>query len=223
MASEGLEANDAAHRQTNKILGDATVAMHLGQKPGVMLALDFPGGTPNQKAELWSASVRYYHLFEKNADLAQKAVKGAILFYKGMNITGHQCVAKTDECLTPSHGPIWWRAVLSLRATTAELVGKGGDLKVLHDLVLDFLEGWTSLHSLGEVPSGPREGEVVLPGSRYGGGVGDQVTNVCHQLITRGTVVSKVGPKFFDLHFQDTAGAALCRQLLDKGVASAPT
>jgi hypothetical protein len=208
-------------KQTNKILGEATVAMHQGKKPAAMLPLDFKGGTPNQKAELRSALVRFHHFFEPNAELARQAVKGAIQFFQGMKITGHQCVAKTDEALTPSHGPIWWRAIMSLRATTAELVGRGGELKKLHDLVLEFLEGWTSLHSLGEVPSGPRRGEVVLPGSRHAG-QGDQVTDVCHQLITRGEVLSSTGPKFFDLKFQDTAGAALCRQLLQSGVGFGP-
>jgi len=212
--------------QTNRINGDATVRMHLGLKPapGTVLPLSV-AGTPNHKLETRTVRFRYYHLVEKDAALAKQSLTDLTQFFEAMRDKGFMSMGLANEVLTNSHAPIWWRAVMSARVTTVELAGRGGQYQKLHDLVAEFIENWTSLNSLGEVSSGPRRGEVILPGSRFNGVPGDQVTNIIHQIITRnGNVISEAGPQFFKLdpEAQDRAGAALAMELFKKGIGFGP-
>jgi hypothetical protein len=211
--------------QTNRINGEATVRMHLGLKPNPDTVLPLSvGGSPNHKLETRTVRLRFFHFVEKDPALQKQSVTDLIQFFEAMRDQGFQSIGSADEALTNSHAPIWWRAVMSARMTTAELVDRGGRYQVLHDHVAEFIEHWTSLNSLGEVPSGPRRGEVILPGSRFNGVPGDQVTNIIHQLITHGEVISKAGPKFFKLdeEAQDRAGAALAMELIKKGIGFGP-
>ena len=207
--------------QLNKVLGANTVQFHLDStmpNPGAA-DIDQTGGTPNQKAERWANRIALYHFVQPDTAKAKQALDGTIELFEGQLTRGHQCVGNEDETLTLSHAPIWWRAVLSLRITSNLLAGKGTDYAHLEQLVLDWLEYHTSLNSLGEIASGPRAGEVWVPGARtkLNGGEQntDKVTNVIHQLMTTDTNTFKVGPKFFTLAQDrpDTAGAALAQKI----------
>lgn len=212
-------------QQLNRALGQNTVQFHLdGKMPNPQVVdIDKGGGTPNQKTERWANRIAFYHFVQPNAAKAEQALQGTLAHFQGMVDKGHQCVGDTDEALTLSHGPIWWRAILSLRITSQRLAAeKGGRFKDLEQAVLDWLEFHTTLNLLGEIQSGPRRGEVWLPGARSKESdqpETDKVTNVIHQLLTTGNVISKVGPKFFKLSqdAQDIAGAALVR-LIQGGI-----
>ena len=207
--------------QLNRALGENTVQFHLdGTMPNPrVVAIERVGGTPNQKAERWANRIAFYHFVEPDADRAERSLQGAVELFQGQLVTGHQCIGATDEALTLSHAPIWWRAILSLRLTSHRLAKeRGGRYGLLERLVLDWLEFHTSLNRLGEIASGPRRAEVWLPGARTretGDPSTDRVNNVIHQIITRGRVVSRTGRSFFVLtqKAQDRAGAALARQI----------
>jgi hypothetical protein len=254
-------AGSQGSQQLNKLFGANTVAFHQqyplpslkptpAAKAGLPAvgAINSSGGTPNQKAERLANRIAVYHFVQPDAGEAASAVADAIGFFQGQLRTGHQCIANADEALTASHSPIWWRAITSLRATTSALANRGGDYATLAQCVLDWLQFHTSLNALGEIPSGPNAGKVLLPGSRWksamavpgdpdnacgrftpdGGGQGgypkdpltDQVNNIVHQLITTGTVPWSLPGKFFVLRSEapDLAGVALAKQLVDSGV-----
>jgi hypothetical protein len=176
-------------------------------------------GTPNQKTERWANRIAFYHFVKPDADKAARSLQGTLDHFQGQLSTGHQCIGGTDEALTLSHGPIWWRAILSLRLTSHRLAAeRGGRFKDLEQLILDWIELHTTLDTLGEITSGPRRGEVWLPGARSKESddpTTDKVTNVVHQIITRGAVISQAGSQFFTLtqDAQDRAGAALAKKI----------
>ena len=208
-------------KQLNRALGENTVQFHLdGTMPNpAVVEIEKGGGTPNQKTERWANRIAFYHFVEPDADKAKQALQGTIQLFEGQVAKGHQCVGATDEAMTLSHAPIWWRAILSLRITSNRLAKeRGGPYKDLEQLVLDWIEYHTTLNTLGEIPSGPRQGEVWLPGARSKEGANlntDKVNNVIHQIITRGQAISKTGPQFFVLSQDapDRAGAALAKQI----------
>jgi len=248
-------------QQLNKLLGANTVAFHqqyslpslkttAAAKAGLPAigAVTSTGGTPNQKAERLANRIAVYHFVQPDAGQAASAVADTIDFFQQQLNTGHQCIFNADEALTASHSPIWWRAITSLRITTSVLAGRGGDYAELAQCVLDWIQFHTSLNVLGEIPSGPNAGKVLLPGSRWksasavpgdadkacarftpdAGSQGgypkdpltDQVNNVVHQLIKTGTVPWSLPGKFFVLRQEapDIAGVALAKQLVDSGV-----
>jgi hypothetical protein len=237
--------------QLNKQLGANTVQFHTAYplpnlkctggscslpNPG---AINSTGGTPNQKAERYANQIAFYHFVSPDTTRGQKAVSEAIAFFQGQaKQTGHQCVFGADEGLTPSHGPIWWRALTSLRITTAVLASRGGDYATLESSVRGWILGHFALCALGEIPSGVNAGKVLVPGSRWknpdpknpwfaqkvsGGsgypkdkGLTDQVTNVVYQLIKTGSVPWTLPAGYFTLsqNKADIAGAALAKQIL---------
>jgi hypothetical protein len=214
--------------QLNKVLGANTVQFHIdGTMPNPGAAdINQGGGTPNQKTERWANRIALYHFVQPDAGKAKQALAGTIDLFEGQVARGHQCVGDEDEALTLSHAPIWWRAILSLRITSNRLAGRGSDYAHLEQLVLDWLEHHTSLNALGQITSGPKQGEIWVPGARTklgngngngngGGKKTDKVTNVIHQLMTTGTVTTQTGPKFFNLDQDDPdrAGAALARTI----------
>jgi hypothetical protein len=206
--------------QLNRVLGANTVQFHLdGTMPNAGAAdLEKGGGTPNQKTERWANRIALYHFVEPNDNKAKQALAGTIELFEGQLQNGHQCVGKEDEAMTLSHAPIWWRAILSLRITSDKLADRGDDYKHLEQLVLDWLEHQTTLNSLGLITSGPRAGEIWLPGARTKVGDGDKetdkVNNVVHQIITTDSK-PQAGKKFFELSHDrpDTAGAALAKKI----------
>jgi hypothetical protein len=210
--------------QLNNVLGANTVQFHLdGTMPNPAAAdINQAGGTPNQKTERWANRIALYHFVQPDADKAKQALDGTIAHFEGQLTTGHQCVGNEDEALTLSHAPIWLRAILSLRITSHDLAGRGTAYAHLEQLILDWLEFHTTLNGLGQITSGPKQGEIWVPGARtkLGNGGGgdkktDKVTNVVHQLMTTGTVTTQTGPNFFTLSQDrpDTAGAALARRI----------
>lgn len=209
-------------QQLNKVLGANTVQFHLdGTMPNPGAAdINQGGGTPNQKTERWANRIALYHFVQPDAGKAKQALEGTIELFEGQVARGHQCVGIEDEALTLSHAPIWWRAIMSLRITTNRLAGRGTDYAHLEQLVLDWLEFHTTLSSLGQIASGPKAGEIWVPGARtkLGDGSGekktDKVTNVIHQLMTTDQKPD-AGKKFFDLSHDrpDVAGAALAKQI----------
>ncbi len=200
--------------QLNRLLGENTVNFHLNgtmPNPG---AITSTGGTPNQKMERLANQIAYYHFVKPDPGLADQAVTSTIQNLEGQaQKWGHQCIDHTDEALTQSHGPIWLRAMMSLRITSHRL---GGNLE---QLVLDWIEYHTSVNNLGLIPG---ESKVLLPGSRWKSGFNgtDQITDLCHQLITAGQAVSQVGGRFWDLSAddQDNAGAVLAQQIVQQGI-----
>ncbi|MES1245720.1 MAG: hypothetical protein ABUT39_29205 [Acidobacteriota bacterium] len=215
---------ERGQQQLNNVLGANTVQFHLdGTMPNPGAAdLDKIGGTPNQKTERWANRIALFHFVEKNDGRAKKALEGTLDLFESQVKRGHQCVGIEDEALTLSHAPIWWRAILSLRITSHRLADRGADYKHLERLVLDWLEFHTTLNSLGLIPSGPKAGEIWVPGARTkveGGDddrVTDKVTNVVHQLMTSDKK-PKANKNFFTLSQDrpDTAGAALARMIKD--------
>jgi hypothetical protein len=209
--------------QLNKVLGANTVQFHLdGTMPNPGAAdINQGGGTPNQKTERWANRIALYHFVQPDTAKAKQALAGTIELFEGQVARGHQCIGNEDETLTLSHAPIWWRGILSLRITSNRLAGRGSDYAHLEQLVLDWLEFHTTLNSLGQIASGPKQGEIWVPGARtkLGNGNGgdkqtDKVTNVVHQLMTTNTKPD-AGKKFFELSQDrpDTAGAALAQMI----------
>ena len=235
--------------QLNRLLGQNTVQFHQQHSlpdlkstvktPSLpnLSALSGGGGTPNQKAERLANRVAFYHFVQPDATRGKQAAKDTARFFKDQLLTGHQCVGDGDEALTPSHGPVWLRAVMSLRITSYALARThaGQPYPELEMRVLQWIRHHTSLNRLGEVPGGMHQGKVLLPGARTDiarcvtGGTGgpngkypadpltDQVTNIVHQLIVNGAVPWTLGRDFFKLQqtAQDLAGAALARSILD--------
>ncbi|MEA2600546.1 MAG: hypothetical protein QOF89_1538 [Acidobacteriota bacterium] len=235
--------------QLNRLLGENTVQFHLQHplpdlkstvtRPSLpnRSALDSTGGTPNQKAERLANRVAFYHFVEPDAAKGRRAAQDTVGFFKDQLTTGHQCVGNGDEALTPSHGPVWLRAIMSLRITSQALArgSRTAPYVELETRVLEWIRHHTSLNRLGEVLGGVHQGKVLLPGARtdtalcFVGGAGgpdgkypadpltDQVTNVVHQLIANGAVAWKLGRDFFKLRqtAQDLAGAALARSIVD--------
>src|SRR4051794_39047569 len=177
----GDDSSIQGAEQLNKELGANTVQFHtayplphLQCTAAGQCSLPFPGaitstgGTPNQKAERYANQIAYYHFVSPDTARGQQAVSEAIAFFQGQtNQTGHQCVFGADEGLTPSHGPIWWRALTSLRITTAVLASRGGGYEVLESSVLGWIQDHFALCALGEITSGVNAGKVLVPGARW--------------------------------------------------------
>lgn len=238
--------------QLNRLLGQNTVQFHqqhslpdlepMVKTPSFLnpSVVDGTGGTPNQKAERLANRVAFYHFVEPDAAKGRKAASDAVAFFKDQLTAGHQCVGNADEALTPSHGPIWLRAIMSLRLTSRVLgrTHNGKPYSELEMRVLQWIRHHTSLNRLGEVSGGIHQGKVLLPGARsdnalcFEGGTGgptdkypadpltDQVTNVVHQLIVNGKVTWALGRNFWKLRqeAQDLAGAVLARGIVDSNV-----
>lgn len=180
--------------------------------------VDDTGGTPNQKAERVANQMAFYFFTNPDRKEGPKAYKNAVRFFTDQaDHTGHQCIGKSDEGLTPSHGPIWWRAVASLRITSWGIANglvpwfKNGDLE---QAVLGWIQWHQDLSALGEILGGPQKWKVLLPGSRWSGKatlfpspcpkvkepdapfggpytkepMTDQVSSVIYQLIKTGSV-----------------------------------
>src|SRR6185503_14943394 len=142
--NEPLEAQQAQAQQLNRSLGQNTVQFHLDRAMPIQQVVDLEkdGGTPNQKTERWANRIAFYHFVKRDASKAEKekALEGTIAHFQGQAAKGHQCIGGTDEALTLSHAPIWWRAILSLRITSHDLaVQRGGKYKDLERLILDWI------------------------------------------------------------------------------------
>ncbi|MFL6231659.1 MAG: hypothetical protein ACJ76N_00845 [Thermoanaerobaculia bacterium] len=178
--------------------------------------VDGTGGTPNQKAERIANQIAYYFFVNPDRAKAPAVYKAAELFFNAqMRSSGHQCVGTADEALTASHGPIWWRAIASLRITSWAIAnGKVPWLKDsgLEQRILGWIQWHQSLSALGEILGGPQKWKVLLPGARWLGSptrfpdpcppsapdaqpgkpyprdpMTDQVSNVIYQLIKAGS------------------------------------
>lgn len=181
--------------------------------------VDGSGGTPNQKAERIANRIAFY-FFTPGADpkKAKAAYQDAIQFFDAqVKTTGHQCIGQSDEALTPSHGPIWWRAIASLRITSWGIAnGKVPFFKdgALEQRVLGWIQWHQDLSSHGEIRGGPQKWKILLPGARWSGKttlfpspcpkvnepdarfgapypkepMTDQISNVIYQLIHAGNV-----------------------------------
>jgi len=176
------------------------------------------GGTPNQKTERIANQIAYYFFTNPDRAKAPAVYKAAERFFNAqMRNAGHQCVGTADEALTTSHGPIWWRAIASLRITSWAIANgqvpwfKDGGLE---QRVLGWIQWHQELSGLGEILGGPQKGKVLLPGARWSGSptlfpdpcpkmaaadpqpgqaypadpMTDQVSNVIYQLIKTGKV-----------------------------------
>jgi hypothetical protein len=177
------------------------------------------GGTPNQKTERIANQIAYY-FFTNPGDQkkAKEVYKAAERYFNDQaKNTGHQCVGAADESLTTSHGPIWWRAIASLRITSWAIAN--GQVPWLKDNGLEEgVLGWVQWHqelsALGEIAGGPQKWKVLLPCARSSGAptpfpnpcpkvaaedpppgqsypkdpMTDQVSNVIYQLIKTGSV-----------------------------------
>ncbi len=179
--------------------------------------IDATGGTPNQKAERVANQIAYYFFVKHDRQKAPAVYKAAERFFNlQMRNAGHQDVGAADEALTASHGPIWWRAMASLRITSWAIANgkvpwfKDGGLE---QRVLGWIQWHQELSQLGEILGGPQKGKVLLPGARWAGSptlfpdpcppnapdaqpgkpypadpMTDQVSNVIYQLIKAGSV-----------------------------------
>ncbi|HEY2291126.1 MAG TPA: hypothetical protein VGM86_10535 [Thermoanaerobaculia bacterium] len=180
--------------------------------------IDGAGGTPNQKTERVANQIVYYFFTNPDRQKAPSVYKSAELFFNAQaKNTGNQCVGQADEALTVSHGPIWWRAIASLRITSWGIAnGKVPWFKDkgLEQAVLAWIQWHQDLSALGEIQGGPQRGKVLLPGARWSGAptlfpdpcpkmvaldpqpgqpyprdpMTDQVSNVIYQLIKTGSV-----------------------------------
>jgi hypothetical protein len=206
-------------------------------------------GTPNQKTERVANQIAYYFFTNPDRQKASAAYKAAELFFDAQaKSSGHQYVGTADEELTPSHGPIWWRAIASLRITSWAIAnGKAPWLKDggLEQRVLQWIQWHQELSGLGEILGGPQKWKVLLPGSRWSGAatlfpdpcpprapdarpgkayprepMTDQVSSVIYQLIKTGSVPWRLPKNFWVLDpcNLDRAGAALVRSAVDHGL-----
>ncbi|HEX4960644.1 MAG TPA: hypothetical protein VF173_07375 [Thermoanaerobaculia bacterium] len=179
--------------------------------------IDGSGGTPNQKAERVANRIACYFFTNPDPKKGPDAYHDAVKFFTDQaTATGHQCVGKADEALTSTHGPIWWRAVMSLRITSWGIAN--GKVSWFKDDALETsIQSWIQWHwqlsQLGEIQGGPHKWKVLLPGARWLGKpflfpdpppasakdathgerypndpMTDQVSNVIYQLIKTGTV-----------------------------------
>lgn len=217
--------------QFNKINGRAAEALFRGERPGVLVALDVPGGTPNQKGEkianrLWNA--RLFAPVELAAAMA-----AAVAFLKGMLTTGHMCVGGADEALTASHAPIWERLLLSLYLSAWALRDKPGGSE-LWSLAKQCIGWHLGLYKLLMVPEScaatikdpkgqpqPIAGMVIGPGARnaklFASYPQDEVRSVVAQLGILGHVVSPVGGQFWAKVDQSTLAGPLAKTVLQAG------
>jgi hypothetical protein len=178
--------------------------------------IDGAGGTPNQKTERLANQIAYYFFTHPDRAKGPAVYKAAELFFNAQaRSAGHQSVGTADEALTASHGPIWWRAIASLRITSWAIAN--GQVPWLKDggleqRVLQWIEWHQDLGALGEILGGPQKGKVLLPGARWSGSptlfpdpcpgsapdakpgqpypadpMTDQVSNVIYQLIKTGS------------------------------------
>ncbi len=180
--------------------------------------IDGAGGTPNQKAERVANQIAYYFFTHSDRAKAPGIYKAAERFFNDQaKSTGHQCVGEADEALSASHGPIWWRAVASLRITSWAIANgkvpwfKDGGLE---QAILGWIQWHQELSALGEILGGPQKWKVLLPGARWSGKptlfpdpcpkgtapdpqpgqpypkdpMTDQVSNVIYQLLKTGSV-----------------------------------
>lgn len=236
-------AQKAGGRQTNWYLGRNTSYFHLqyplphlvyvksllsfdcddltpfdGQLPYPDI-LGAAGGTPNQKAERVANRIACYFFAQPDRQKAAAAYQDAVKFFENQaNHTGHQCVGPADEALSASHGPIWWRAVMSLRITSWGIAN--GKVPWFKDDALETsIQSWIQWHlelsALGEIQGGPHKWKVLLPGARWLGNptqfpdpapasaedakpgdryprdpMTDQVSNIVYQLIKGGSVAA---------------------------------
>jgi hypothetical protein len=179
--------------------------------------LDEKGGTPNQKTERVANRIAYYFFTNPDPKKAPAIYRDAVQFFADQaTLTGHQCVGPRDEALTGTHGPIWWRAIMSLRITSWGIAN--GKVSWFKDGALETsLQSWIQWHlqlcELGEIHGGPQKWKVLLPGARWLGKptqfpdpcpksakdpkpgekypndpLTDQVSNVIYQLINTGSV-----------------------------------
>jgi hypothetical protein len=175
------------------------------------------GGTPNQKTERVANRIAYYFFTNPDPKQGPAAYQDAVKFFENQaTMTGHQCAGPADEGLTASHGPIWWRAVMSLRITSWGLAnGKVSWFKdgALETSIQSWIQWHMQLSELGEIQGGPQKWKVLLPGARWPGKptqfpascpekardakpgekyppdpMTDQVSNVIYQLIKTGKV-----------------------------------
>ena len=120
--------------------------------------IDATGGTPNHKAERAANQIAYYFFANPDRQKAPAVYKAAEIFFNAqMRNAGHQCVGAADEALTVSHGPIWWRAVASLRITSWAIAnGKVPWFKDrgLEERVLLWIQWHQELSQLGEILGG---------------------------------------------------------------------
>lgn len=180
--------------------------------------VDGTGGTPNQKAERVANRIAFYFFTNPDPKKAPAVYQDALHFFNGQEKNaGHQCIGQSDEALTASHGPIWWRAVASLRITSWAIANgkvpwfKDGGLQ---QRVLTWIQWHQQLSQLGEILGGPQKWKVLLPGARWAGSptlfpspcpkvaapdaqagqpyprdpMTDQISNVIYQLIKTGSV-----------------------------------
>lgn len=190
-------AQRAGGRQTNWYLGRNTSYFHL-QYPLPHLAcvkispsfdcrdldpfdchLPYPdvingsGGTPNQKTERVANQIAYYFFTNPDPKKGPAAYHDAVQFFENQaTMTGHQCVGPADEGLTASHGPIWWRAIMSLRITSWGIAnGKVSWFKdgALEERIQSWIQWHFELSQLGEILGGPQKWKVLLPGARWMG------------------------------------------------------
>jgi len=180
--------------------------------------LNGSGGTPNQKTERVANQIACYFFTNPDHKKAKAAYEAAVRFFNDQaNSTGHQCVGAADEALSASHGPIWWRAIASLRITSWGIAnGKVSWHKDdgLEKAVLGWIQWHQDLSALGEIEGGSQKWKVLLPGARWDGSptlfpdpcpkvvaedpppgqpypkdpMTDQVSNVIYQLIKTGSV-----------------------------------
>jgi hypothetical protein len=188
-----------------------------GQLPYPQLT-NSTGGTPNQKAERIANQIAYSFFTNPDPKTAPGVYQAAVTFFDNQaKFNGHQCIGRADEALSASHGPIWWRALASLRITSWAIAnGKVSWFTdgVLEQRVLDWIQWHQTLSQLGEILGGPQKWKVLLPGARWGGSptlfpnpcpkeaapdaqpgqpypresMTDQVSNVIYQLLKTGKV-----------------------------------
>jgi hypothetical protein len=133
--------------------------------------IDAVGGTPNQKTERVANQIASHFFVTPNKTKGPGIYDAAVTFFNDQaQKTGHQCVGSQDEALTASHGPIWWRAIMSLRITSWAIAN--GKVSWFSDSTLEkAILGWIgahySLNKLGEILGGPQRGKVLLPGARW--------------------------------------------------------
>jgi hypothetical protein len=183
--------------------------------------LNGSGGTPNQKTERVANRIAYYFFTNPDPKKGPAAYQDAVKFFADQATSaGHQCVGPSDEALTGTHGPIWWRAIMSLRITSWGIAnGKVAWFKdgALETSIQSWIQWHLQLSELGEIQGGPQKWKVLLPGARWLGKptqfpeicpksaqdpkpgakypndpLTDQVSNVIYQLIKTGKGVAGV-------------------------------
>lgn len=207
-----------APMQVNRVNGEATVNLGIGQMPTSMIGLD-AGGSPNQKVEAAAVQVGAHCLLAPDPSQGKAAIARSIELLNKQLDEGHMWI----EALTDSHSPIWLRAMTSLRWYCLQLQkdhSPFGRLDEMSALVEQWFEHHLAVLSLGLVPSGPLAGTVVLPCARKSPGVaGDAVRDAWLQKATGAKLTAKVGKNFwlFGQNRQDTAAGAFTKEILGDG------